>query len=191
MKEISDAVLKKVTDEARKIVKDAEESAAGEIEKGRRLQRERLEAETKRLLAEAENEAVRIRAQGRMAARNKKAAARVAVIDDIIARARKELEKVPARRECLERLIEEALAGLGKPGQVIVGVAKRDLELAREVVAGSESISGKVKEVAERPMEGGVVVESESGSVAVDNSHAARLEMLIPRIMPRLAKELF
>jgi vacuolar-type H+-ATPase subunit E/Vma4 len=191
MKEIGEAVLRKVRDEARTIVEEAGESAAREIERGRQERWDRLEAERERLLVGARSEAVRILAQARMTARNRIAAAREAVINDIIGRARKALAEEPSRPEALGRLIEEALSGLDRPGKATVGVAARDIDRVKGLVARSETLGSRVGEVVERKVDGGVVVENESGSLAVDNSYAARLEMLIPRIAVRLAKELF
>jgi vacuolar-type H+-ATPase subunit E/Vma4 len=74
---------------------------------------------------------------------------------------------------------------------VIVGVAEANLELAREIVAADAGLAAVVSEVVARPIGGGVVVESEDGALAVDNTHSARLEMLIPRITVRFGRELF
>lgn len=191
MKEISEAVLEKVKLEAREIVQHAEEEASREVENARRLRQERIEAEKKRLLSEAGTEAARIVAQGVMEARNKVAAAKAAVIDDIVARAKKGLREEPVKADCLSHLIEDAIGGLGRPGKVTVGVAAKDIPMARELVAGNEKIRDLVSEVVERPLEGGAMIENETGSLVVDNSHSARLDMLMPRILTRFGEDLF
>jgi vacuolar-type H+-ATPase subunit E/Vma4 len=191
MKDLTEAVLNKVREQARAIEHAAEAEAARELDKARNRREQRIEAERRRLLAAAETEAARIIAKGVMAARNTLAAAKSAVMHDIVARARAELEALAVERGALARLMAEAVDGLGGEGKVEVGVRADDLELARELVSGDERLSELVGEVVERPIGGGVIVQSEDRSIVVDNTHAARLETLVPRILARFGRELF
>jgi vacuolar-type H+-ATPase subunit E/Vma4 len=188
---ISDVVLEKVGRQAEAIVRAAEEEAAAELEKARRRREERTEGERRRRLAAAETEAARVVAQAIMQARNALAAAKAAVMDEIIARARARIEALAPQPEALARLIAEAVDGLGQPGQAVVGVREDQLELAREIIAGEAGLAEAVREVVARPIGGGVRVESEDGAIVIDNSHAARLEMLVPRVLARFGRELF
>lgn|GEM_PF-6752579 len=191
MQGISDVVLEKVGRQAEAIVRAAEEEAAAELEKARRRREERTEGERRRRLAAAETEAARVVAQAIMQARNALAAAKAAVMDEIIARARARIEALAPQPEALARLIAEAVDGLGQPGQAVVGVREDQLELAREIIAGEAGLAEAVREVVARPIGGGVRVESEDGAIVIDNSHAARLEMLVPRVLARFGRELF
>jgi vacuolar-type H+-ATPase subunit E/Vma4 len=191
MKELTEAVLDRIREQAQAIEHAAEEEAARELDKAKSRREQRIEAERKRLLLAAEAEATRIIAKGVMQARNTVAAAKSDVMHNVLARARAELEALPAERDALAGLIAEAVSGLGGEGKVVVGVRADDLELVREIVSGDERLSVSVGEVVERPIGGGVIVESEDGSTVVDNSHAARLEMLVPRILARFGRELF
>lgn len=191
MKEVSEVVLDRVRQQAEAIVQAAQDEAARELDKSRRRRDERLAEERQRRLSEAEVEAARIVAQGAMQARNIVTAAKAAIMDEIVARARAELATLPPARAALERLVAEAIDGLGDVGAVIVGVAEANLELAREIVAADAGLAAVVSEVVARPIGGGVVVESKDGALAIDNTHSARLEMLIPRITVRFGRELF
>lgn len=191
MQGINDVVLEKVGRQAEAIVRAAEEEAAAELEKARRRREERTEEERRRRLAAAETEAARVVAQAVMQARNALAAAKAAVMDEIIARARAQIETLAPQPEALARLIAEAVDGLGQPGQAVVGVREDQLELAREIVAREAGLAEAVREVVARPIGGGVRVESEDGAIVIDNSHAARLEMLVPRVLARFGRELF
>jgi vacuolar-type H+-ATPase subunit E/Vma4 len=189
MKEVSDVVLDRIRQQAEAILHAAREEA--ELDKARRRREERIETERRQRLAEADVKAARIVAQGTMQARDTVAAAKAAVMDEIVARGRTELEALPTARASLARLIADAIDGLGGVGKVIVGVSAGDLAIAREILAEDMRLAPLVSEVTARPIGGGVVVESEDGALAVDNSHAARLEMLIPRIIVRFGRELF
>jgi vacuolar-type H+-ATPase subunit E/Vma4 len=188
---INEVVLEKVGRQAEAIVRAAEEEAAAELEKARRRREERAEGERRRRLAAADTEAARVVAQAVMQARNALAAAKAAVMDEIIARARDQIETLAPQPEALARLIAEAVEGLGQAGQAVVGVREDQLELAREIVAGEAGLAEAVREVVGRPIGGGVRVESEDGAIIIDNSHAARLEMLVPRVLARFGRELF
>jgi vacuolar-type H+-ATPase subunit E/Vma4 len=188
---INDVVLEKVGRQAEAIVRAAEEEAAAELEKARRRREERTEGERRRRLAAAETEAARVVAQAVMQARNALAAAKAAVMDEIIARARAQIEALAPQPGALARLIAEAVDGLGQPGQAVVGVREDQLDLAREIVAREAGLAEAVREVVARPIGGGVRVESEDGAIIIDNSHAARLEMLVPRVLARFGRELF
>jgi V/A-type H+/Na+-transporting ATPase subunit E len=191
VKEVSDVVLDKVRQQAEAILGAAQEEAARELEESRRRRRQRIEADHKRRLAEADVESARIVAQGTMQARNVIAAAKAAVIDTIVAQARAKLAGMPVERERLRRLLTEAVDGMGKGHQVIVIVAEDSQDVAREVLADDPRLAAITGQVVSRNIGGGVVVESENGALVVDNSYAARLEMLIPRIIVRFGKELF
>jgi vacuolar-type H+-ATPase subunit E/Vma4 len=191
MKDLSEAVLQKVRAEAHSIVLQAQQEAGRVLEKARRLRRERIEVESARLLAAAETEAAGISAQGLMEARHMLLTAKSAVIDDIVRRAAASLRETPATPANLATLVDDALEGLQGRGRVILRVAPGDLDRARELVSADRDLADIVSSVAEGAHEGGVLLESEHGSIVVDNSHATRLGMLVPRILPRLGQELF
>lgn len=191
MQRISEAVVDKVREEAQHLISEAEEEAKKELGKAQALRASRLEAEKKRLLTEAGEEAARITAQNAMSARQKTASAKSAVLDDIVRKARESLQKSTTTREQLAQLIRDAMSGLGAADKVFVSVAKKDLDTAREIVKSDKAMSSHVLEVRAIETEGGVIVENESRSLGVDNTYLTRLQMLLPRVLPEISKELF
>jgi vacuolar-type H+-ATPase subunit E/Vma4 len=191
MQRISEAVVDKVREEAQHLVSEAEEEAKKELGKAQALRAARLEAERKRLLAEAGEEAARVTAQNAMSARQKTASAKSSVLDEIVRKARENLQKSTTTREQLAQLLRDAIAGLGTADKVFVSVAKKDLDMAREIVKGDKALASRVLEVSVINAEGGVMVENESRSLGVDNTYFTRLQMLLPRVLPEISKELF
>jgi vacuolar-type H+-ATPase subunit E/Vma4 len=191
MQDLSEAVLGKVRAEAHSIVLQAQQEAGRVLEKARRLRQERIEVESAHLLAEAETAAAGISAQGLMQARHVLVTARSEVVDGIVRRAAAALKETPATPAHLATLVYDALEGMQGRAKVILRVAPGDLDTARELVSADRNLADIVSDVAEGALEGGVLIESEHGSIVVDNSHATRLGMLVPRILPRLGRELF
>ena len=191
MEKVSDAVLGKIREEAREIVAGAEKEAERELEAARQRRSERASAARERRLAQADNEAARIVSQGRMRARNTVAAAKAEVIDEIMARAREALKEFTATQATLGALLADAVEAIGDEERLVVGVAKQDLKLAREIIEDDEDLAARVAEVVERPIDGGVQVAHENGAIMVDNTYATRLAMLAPRVRSRFGEELF
>ncbi len=191
MQRISEAVVDKVREEAQRLVSEAEEEAKKELGKAQALRADRLETEKKRLLAEAGEEAARITAQNAMSSRQKTASAKSAVLDEIVRKARENLQKSATTHEQLAQLIRDAVAGLGTADKVFLSVAKKDLDMAREIVKSDKALASRVLEVRVINSEGGVVIENESRSLGVDNTYFTRLQMLLPRVLPEISKELF
>ena len=191
MKDISDAVLAKVRQEAEELRRAAQAEAEKELEAARRRREQRLEAKQRQVRAEAEHEVARILAQATMHARNTVAAAKAEVIEQVVARCREALAGQAAGPEALAVLLEEAVEAIGSAEALRLGVAKRELKAARKHVESDESLAARIDEVIERPLSGGVVVETADGALLVDNSYEARLQMLMPRVLARLGRKLF
>jgi len=113
------------------------------------------------------------------------------VMDEIMVRARQALKDCAATRETLGVLLADAVEAIGDQQRLVVGVAKQDLELAREIVKADEKLAERVADVVERTIDGGVQVAHENGAIMVDNSYATRLAMLAPRVRSRFGAELF
>ncbi len=191
MQNISEAVVDKVREEAQSIVNEAEEEAKKEREKARAQQDARLEAEKRRLLTAAQEEAARITAQNAMQARQKLANAKAAVLEEIVQKARAGLKKSSTKRESLGHLISDAISGLGEGEKITISVSKNDLDMAKEIVKADKKLSSVISEVKTCDCEGGVIVENEDKTLSVDNTYTTRLEMLLPRILPEISKKLF
>jgi len=191
MQKISEAVVDKVREEARAIVNEAEEEAKKETDKATGLRNSRIEAEKKRLLTNANEEAARVSAQNAMLAHRKVATAKAEVLESIVAKSREKIGKASATKESLAYLIGDAVQGLGTAEKVTVTVSDRDLSLAKDIVKSDKQLSDKVIDVIAGDCDGGAIIESASKTLSADNSYSTRLEMLLPRILPEISKELF
>ncbi|MBN1151758.1 MAG: hypothetical protein JXA58_00980 [Dehalococcoidia bacterium] len=191
MQTISEAVVDKVREEAQHLINEAEEESKKELDKARAQRAARLEAEKKRLLTEANEEAARITAQNAMKARQTVANAKAKVLDDIVQKARATLSKTATTRESMAFLISDAVEGLGGASKFSLSVTQKDLALTREVVKADKKLEAIVTEVNATDHSGGVLIETEDNTLSVDNTYTTRLEMLLPRILPEISKKLF
>jgi vacuolar-type H+-ATPase subunit E/Vma4 len=58
-------------------------------------------------------------------------------------------------------------------------------------VEENESLKKQIAEIVEFDCLGGVMAESMDGMVSIDNTFDMRLEMLTPKILPRIGRDLF
>ncbi len=93
-------------------------------------------------------------------------------------------------KSSLSNLIKEAADALGGE-KLRLYVAKADLDTVRSIQSGSGGLGERIVEVKEAPISGGVIAENEAGTIRIDNSYETRLEILLPRILPDVGKELF
>lgn len=190
MEKIGEAILDKVRAEADEIIREAEKRAAEEIRQARSQQAARLEEEKSKILQEAKEEATRIDAQAAVKARRELSQAKAEVIDEILSRVRKELAKLSGNRSSLRGLINEAMAVLSADkGRLYV--SPKDLSEVQKLVEKDKELASKVVEIKEHNLLGGVIVEDIEGKIRIDNTYETRLEMLLPRLLPEIGKELF
>ncbi|NWF78244.1 MAG: hypothetical protein HXY36_06620 [Chloroflexi bacterium] len=190
MEKLSEAVLNKVNAEAQSIIQEAKEKAREEIEKAKRQREVRFEEEKSRMLGEAEEEAARILAQASIKARQRLSSAKADIITKIIDGARKELSQISSDETHLLNLISEAIDGLGVD-KARVYVSPRDISTVKKFLGADKKLSGKIVEVRESNCSGGVIVEDVEGKLRIDNTFETRLEMLLPKLLPEISKELF
>jgi vacuolar-type H+-ATPase subunit E/Vma4 len=178
MQKISEAVVDKVKAEAQSIVSEAEEEAKKELEKARNQQDVKLKAEKRRLLKDAQEEAARVASQSAIQQHRDMAAAKASVLDDIVERAQAGLKKTSAKPD------------LGSD-KATISVSHRDVAMVKELVKNDKRLSAMVLDVTECDCDGGVIATSEDKKTAVDNTYSTRLEMLLPRLLPEISKDLF
>ena|SRR3972149_1232761 len=190
MEKINQAVLDKVRAEAQTIIEEAEEKAREEIEKAKRQREARLEEERGKMLGEAEEAAARIWAQASIKARQQLSSAKADTITKIIDGARKELSQISSDESHLLNLIGEAMDGLGvDKGRIYV--SPKDVSTVKKLLKADRELSGKILEVRESDFLGGVIAEDIEGKLRIDNTYETRLEMLLPKLLPEISKELF
>ena len=190
MEKIGEAILDKVKAEAESIIKEAENKAEKEIEQAKKRQVARLEDEKARMLQRAGEEATRIAAQASVKARQELSKARADVIDEIISRVKKELSGTSSDKSSLMGLLKEATGMLGtNKGRVYV--SPKDKSAVEKLLDKDSELAGKIVEIKEHNAVGGVIVENIDGKFRIDDTYETRLEMLLPRLLPEIGKELF
>jgi len=87
-------------------------------------------------------------------------------------------------------LIREAIDGLGADKSRIY-VSPKDVSMVRKFLERDKELASKVMEVKVDNLLGGVIAEDIDGKFRIDNTYEARLEMLLPKLLPEISKELF
>jgi len=190
MEKISEAVVDKVKAEAQNLITEAEGKAQEEIEKAKKQWEIKLEERKRRMLEEAGEEAARIIAQGSIKGRQKLSSTKADIIDKIIERVKKTLLQTASDKNHLLSLIKEAMNGLGTDkGRIYV--SHKDIGAVKALLKGNKELSSKIEEVKEFDCMGGVIAEDIEGKFRIDNTYETRLEMLLPKLLPEIGKELF
>ena len=188
MDKISAAILDKVKEEARQIIEEAEEKGKAEIETAKKNREIRFANERRRLIAGAEAEAARISAQASIGERQELLSAKSNVLSNVIAKVKKELSFVSNEANMIN-LIKESISGLGV-SEVKIYLSKKDVAMVKGILNKNKELGSKVKAVETINCNGGVVIESIDGSLRIDNTFDTRLDMILPRVIPEISKEL-
>jgi len=190
MDKIKDAIISKVESEARDITDEASEKAQEEIEKARRQRQARFEEERARIIADVKEEAARTLAQSSIKARQKLSSTKADIIAEIVDGARSELSSLSGGEKHLLGLINEAIDALGG-ARGRLHVASRDVDTVKKLLRDHNDLSDKIIEVMETDCLGGVIAEDSEGKLRIDNTYETRLEMILPRLLPEINRQLF
>ena len=190
MESISEAVVGKVRVEAENIIEEAEEKAQEEIEKAKRQREIKLEEEKRKMLEGAEEEAARIVAQASIKARQKISGVKTDIIAKIINGVKQTLSIMSSDENLLPSLIKEAMDGLGV-GNARIYISPKDMNSVQNFLKEDKALASKIIEVKEFDCTGGIIAEDIDGKLRVDNTYETRLEMLLPKLLPEISKELF
>jgi vacuolar-type H+-ATPase subunit E/Vma4 len=190
MEKISEAILDKVRADARDIVKEAGTRATERIEKAKGQQEAKLEEEKNKLIEKAKEEAARILAQASIKARQELLLARTRIIDEIISRVKKTLSGISSDESSPLNLIKEAINALDVD-KARIYASPKDVSMVRKLVARDKKLADRIIEIREFDGTGGIIVEDIDGKTRIDNTYDTRLEMLLPRLLPEISKELF
>lgn len=190
MEKISEAILDKVKVEAESIIREAKDRASREIEQAKRQLAARLEEEKGKMLQEARGEATRIAAQASVKARQELSRAKADVVQEIISGVKKALSGTASDKSLLIGLIKEATDTLGiNKGRVYV--SPENVSAVKKLLEKDRELASKIVETKEHDSTGGIIVEDIDGRIRIDNTYETRLEMLLPRLLPGIGKELF
>jgi len=190
IEKISEAILDKVRVEAQDIIKEAEGKARERVEKAKRQQEAKLEEEKGKLIEEAKEEATRILAQSSITARQELLLARTRIIDEIISRVKKTLSRISSDESSPLNLIKEAINTLDVD-KARIYVSPKDVSIVRKSLKGDKKLADRITEIREFDGTGGVIAEDIDGKIRIDNTYDTRLEMLLPKLLPEIGKELF
>ena len=190
IEKISEAILGKVRAEAQDIVEEAEEKAQERIERAKRQQEAKLEEEKGKLIEAAKEEATRILAQSSITARQELLLAKTRIIDEIINRVKKTFSEISSDESSPLDLIKEAINALDID-KARIYVSPKDVSIVRKSLEGDKQLANRIAEIREFDGSGGVIVEDIDGKTRIDNTYDTRLEMLLPRLLPEISKELF
>lgn len=190
MDKIRDAIISKVRMEAEDITREAKEKAQEEIEKARRQREARFAEERGRILTDVEAEAARTLAQASIKARQKLSSTKADIIAEIVDRARRELSRVSSDDSHILNLVREATEALAAAKGKIY-VSPKDVGTVKKLLEAHRDLSDRIVEVRESNCLGGVIAEDIEGKLRIDNTYEARLEMLLPRLLPEISKKLF
>ncbi len=190
MEKISEAVVGKIRVEAHNIVREAEERAQEEIEKAKKQRETRRMEEKDKMLEEAEVEAARILAQASIKARQELLRAKADIIAKIIEGVKKNLSGIASDESHLLSLIKEAMNGLGG-AKCRIYVSPKDVSSVEKFLAEDKELANRIMEVKEFDCTGGVIAEDIEEKRRIDNTYETRLEMLLPKLLPEMNRELF
>ena len=190
IEKISEAILTKVKAEAEDIVAEAEEKARERIARAKEQQAAKLEEEKGTLIAEAREEATRILAQSAITARQELLLAKTSIIDKIINNAKKTFSEISSNQSSLLELIKEAINALDID-KARIYLPPKDVSSVRKSLNGDKQLADRISEIRELDGRGGVIAEDIDGKIRIDNTYDTRLEMLLPRLLPEIGKELF
>ncbi len=188
---IRKAILDKAKEDADKIISDAEIKAKESIEKAEGQKEQQCEDEKKKIISEARREASRILAQASLKSRQEILKEKDAVINKIIKMVKDELLQEEQGSEIFIHLIEEAIDALKSEDKIRLLVSHKDLDIVRKVIEENSSLKEKIAELAGIDCIGGIMIETINGMVSIDNTFDTRLEMLMPKILPEIGKNLF
>ncbi len=190
IEKISEAIFDKVRVEAQDIVGEAEEKARERVDKAKKQQEAKLEEEKGKLIEEAKEEATRILAQSSITARQELLLAKTRIIDEIIDRVKKTFSEISSDESPLLNLIKEAINALGID-KARIYVLPKDVSSVRKSLKRDKQLADRISEIREFDGTGGVIVEDIDGKIRIDNTYDTRLEMLLPKLLPEIGKELF
>ena len=190
MKDISKAVLDKVTKEAKEITDQATNQAQEELKQADKILEERKDQEKQRKLQEAEDEAARLASKSSIEMRQNLVSVKAGILDQVLKKVRDTLDKCTVQEATFIPLLEEALTALDEKDANIY-VAEDEIGKVKNILKKNQNLGKHIKEVRKGDFTGGFVVESLDGNLRIDETYAARLEMLLPRILPDINKRLF
>lgn len=190
MENIGTAVINKVNKEAKNIIDKANEEAKLEIEKANKERQLKLEKTKQKQLQNAEEESARIASRASIEIHQNLVAAKAEVVSRIIDRAKSKLAQTSMDRKAVITLVKEAVSAI-QVEKARIYVPKGDIKRIKDCIQAEKELNNQIIEFKEGDFVGGFILEAIDGKLRIDNTYAARMEMLLPRIMPEINRDLF
>jgi vacuolar-type H+-ATPase subunit E/Vma4 len=190
MENIGEAVINKVNKEAQNIIDKAKDEAKLEIEKANEERQLKLEKTKQKKLQDADEESARIASRASIEIRQHLVAVKAEVVNKIINEVKNKLAKTSMDRKAFIALVTEAVNAI-EAEKVRIYVPKGNTEKIKGYIQAEKDLKRQIIEFKEGNFVGGFILEDTNGGLRIDNTYAARMEMLLPRIMPEINKELF
>jgi vacuolar-type H+-ATPase subunit E/Vma4 len=188
---IRDAILKKAKGEADQIIADAKTRATEMIDKAKDQRQYRFEDEKKKRISEARREASKIMAQSSLKSRQDILREKDAILNTIIEKVKNQLSQTVMDKEHFLSLVRETVDAFETDKQVVLFVSPKDLDTVRRFIEDDNNLKDKISDVKELDCLGGILAQTMDGMVSIDNTYDTRLEMLMPKILPEVGKNLF
>lgn len=190
MENVGQAVIDKVNKEAQNIIDNAKEEANLEIENANKELQLKLDKTKKRKLQEAEEESARIVSRASIEVRQNLVAVKAEVVSIIIDKVKTKLAQTSMNKKAFNSLVTEAVNAI-EVNKARIYVPKGDIERVKDYIQSEKDLNNQIIEFKEGDFVGGFILEDTDGKLRIDNTYAARMEMLLPRMMPEINRELF
>lgn len=190
MENIGEAVIDKVNKEAQDIINKAKKEAKLEIEMANKERQLKLVKIEQKKLQDAEEESARISSRASIEVRQNLVTVKAEVVNSIIEKVKDKLAKTPMYKEAFIALVIEAINAI-KVEKARIYIPKGDTKRIKAYMQDEKKLNSKIIELKEGDFVGGFILEDADGLLRVDNTYAARMEMLLHRMMPEINKDLF
>ncbi len=194
--ELRKTLIERARKEAEKIIEEAKKRAKEIVEQARREYERRVAKRREEVIKKIIEEESR-RYTAKMVELNKEL---VRLKNEVLNNLRSEIINYlrnldpKTREESLRKLLKEAISsGVFSEHKVVVKVVHKDREIIERIIKKDKELKKVVARIEEINDEyiGGVLVESEDGSIALDNTYKSRIERLTPEMVRRLNKEIY
>jgi V/A-type H+/Na+-transporting ATPase subunit E len=190
MQKISEDILGKVTVEAGRIIEEAETKRQLEISKAEQQRAAKHDEAKHKMLEDAQKNAAKLISQASIKSRQAWLETKVSIINEIISGTKTALANKPGTSESLLNIIKEAIDGMRRD-RVRLFVAPTDMAAAKVIIKDDAGLTSSITEIKEYNCLGGAIVEDMTGKLRIDNTYETRLEMLLPKLLPDISKQLF
>ena len=194
LEELRKSVIEKARLKAEKILENARKQAEELVESAKREYMERLRQRKEEIITQVREEESR-KYTARISELNAELLKlKRKLIEDIVKEATERIKNLSKteRKESIKRLLKDSLGSGIIGGSFRVKVIERDLKLVKEAVNELGLQKDLIAaEIIPEDYLGGLIIENEDSSVAIDNTYRTRLERAIRIILGELNKEIF